>query len=338
MKSFYQYIADNKEETHGILVFGRFNPPTIGHAKVIKKVNELAKQYGAPHHIVLSHSHDKKNPLTVEQKVKYTKMYFPESNIEIASEQYPGIIQQAERLNDQYTHLHVIAGEDRIQEFETLLHKYNGKSYHYESITVHSAGERDTSKSGIIGMSASKMKQFAYDCNYEGFRKGIPKYISELDKRALYDDVRRGLLISEMDQGYPITPDGGPGDNPDPVKEKEVHWPKNKKKIKKWNGFKTSLKGPNIGKDAGIGIGPTYDTRYNGTASAGGGIGDPSFRESIDSPAEIAFLPAFGITGSTNKDPLMTMQQKTNQNNSPSKTNNKQKWRNFRRSLGVPIG
>jgi len=218
------------KDKHGVLVFGRFNPPTTGHAKLIKKVDEVSKRYGASHHIVLSHLHDsQKNPLNTEQKLKYIKKYFPNHNIEVSSLEQPGIIQQAEKLNGQYDHLHVVAGDDRIPDFERLLHKYNGKNYNYKSITLHSSGPR-TDKKDVSGMSSSKMRQHAKDGNYKEFRKGIPNHISEKTKHELFDDVKKGVLKEEImlkfeqfSQGYPVQPDTGPGDNPDPVKEKEVN-------------------------------------------------------------------------------------------------------------------
>ena len=347
-------MEENKEERYGILSYGRMNPPTIGHLKLVKKVDELSKRYGAGHHIVFSHVHDSnKNPLTSDQKMKYAKLYFPNNNCELSSKKEPGIIQQAARLNKQYDHLHVVAGEDRIPEFTKLLHKYNGKNYNYKTITMHSSGRRNSSGDGVSGMSSSKMRDFAKNGNYKEFVKGIPKHISDKDKTSLYNDVRNGLGIKEemnldvlfaeqFSQGYPITPDGGPGDNPDPVKEKQVDWSKVKqltiKKARKWSGFRSGdIAGTKIGGNVGNGIGPTYDTRYNGATGASG-IGDPGFNESIDSPSEMGFLPAYGITGSSKQDASMTLNQKNLQNDSASKSNNKQKWRDFRKSLGVPIG
>lgn len=345
MKYSYQYLTEqNNNETCGVLSFGRMNPPTNGHLKLIQKVKELAKQYGAKYHIVLSYLQDhNKNPLSPEQKIKYLKLYSPDTNFEIATKEYPGIIQQAERLNKLYDHLHVVCGDDRISEFQILLHKYNGRNYAYKTITLHSAGKRNKSKDGVIGISGTKMRQYAKDGNFVDFSKGIPKYIPFEDKENLYNNVRNGLNINEMAQGYPITPDGGPGDNPNPVKEKEVDLSKVKsispKKQKKWNNFRSGdIQGSKIGANSGQGIGPTYDTRYNGTASASGGIGDPAFRESIDSPSETPFLPAYGISGSGNKDQIMSVRQADLQKNSPSKLKNGQKWKDFRKSLGVPIG
>lgn len=356
MRYSYRSLLEQNNESHGVLAYGRMNPPHAGHAKLVKKVDDISAQYGCNHHIVLSHSHDKnKNLLSPEQKLKYVKLFFPQNNIELASKEEPGIVQQAAKLNGKYDHLHVVVGNDRIPEFRKLLTKYNNKNYQYKTITFHSSGVRDPRKQGITGMSSTKMRNYARAGRINAFTKAIPDNVSIEHKKELYSDLRKSMGINEdidvlfeqFSQGYPITPDGGPGDNPDPVKEKDVDFGQVKtmtpKRAKKWSSFKTKLKGNDTigtkpGGDQGTGIGPTYDTRYGQDASATSGVGDPSFRESIDSPAEIAFLPAYGISGASNKDPLMTVKDKELQNNQPSKSKNSQKWRDFRKSLGVPIG
>src|SRR4051812_8518293 len=121
MKSFSQFLTAQKE-SHVVLTFGRFQPPTLGHWKLVQKVHEVADYYHAPHHIVLSHTHGgNKNPLDPETKLKYTKLFFPESNIELSDKSCPGIIQLAAKIQGNHTHLHVVAGDDRIQEYQTLL-------------------------------------------------------------------------------------------------------------------------------------------------------------------------------------------------------------------------
>lgn len=357
MKFSYQYLMEQaNNEKHGTLTFGRMNPPHRGHAKLIQKVDQVKAQYGGESHIVLSSSWDKNNnPLTPEQKMKYVQLFFPDHNIELASKDAPGIIQQVAKLNGQFDHLHIVCGQDRIPEFRKLLHKYNNKNYKFKTISFHSSGKRDATKSDTTGVSSTKMRTYAKEGNWVAFIKSLPNYIENKYKEDLYNDVRKGMGINEdidvlfeqFSQGYPITPDGGPGDNPDPVKEKDVDFGKVKllsvKKQRKWSSFKTKLKGNDVvgsklGGNQGTGIGDTFDTRYGQDANAANGIGDPSFRESVDSPSETAFMPAFGITGSSNKDPLMTPKEKELQNNQPSKNKNSQKWRDFRKSLGVPIG
>ena len=197
---FKSYILEEKEKT-AVFAFGRMNPPTIGHEKLVNKVHELAKQHKAHHVIVLSHSQDsKKNPLTAEQKVKHAKRFFPHTNIETSSKEHPSLIQHAKKLYDQgHKHLVMVAGSDRAEEYHRLLHKYNGKQdhYHFKSIKVVSAGHRDPDAEGAEGMSASKMREHAKSGNFHEFKKGIPGHVKTEHARELYHDVRHGMNLKE---------------------------------------------------------------------------------------------------------------------------------------------
>ncbi len=121
------FIRENKEK-HAVLAFGRFNPPTIGHGAVVDKVKQLAKQNNASHHVVLSHTQDKaKNPLSAEQKLKHAKRMFPNTNFSTSDKEAPNFLTQAQKLHASgVTHLHMVAGSDRIPEYKKLLNKYNG--------------------------------------------------------------------------------------------------------------------------------------------------------------------------------------------------------------------
>jgi predicted kinase len=188
-------------EKHAVLAYGRMNPPTTGHAKLVDKVHEVAKKHNAHHLVVLSHSQDaKKNPLTAEQKVKHAKRYFPHTNIKTASKSHPTIFHHAAELHKAGAkHLHVIAGADRTKEFSEHLHKYNGHfdkeghGYKFKSITVHSAGARDPHAKGTEGMSASKMREHAGKGHFHEFHKGVPSHVSHEHAKELYHDVRKGM-------------------------------------------------------------------------------------------------------------------------------------------------
>jgi Family of unknown function (DUF6267) len=193
-----------EEEKHGVLAFGRMNPPTVGHQAVAKKVNDVAKDVGASDKkIVVSGSQDaKKNPLTGEQKVKHAKRMFGNSTpIEAASKDAPTILHQAVKMDQQgIKHLHVVAGSDRQREMDTLLNKYNGKKashgeYNFKSITVHSSGERDPDSEGVEGMSASKMRELASSGNKKAFHAALPKNMDQKHKDEMYNDVRKGMKL-----------------------------------------------------------------------------------------------------------------------------------------------
>ena len=200
MFSLIQFIKEQTNQRHGVLAFGRMNPPTVGHEKLVDKVHEIAKKHDAIHAVVLSHSQDaKKNPLDVETKVKHAKKAFPNTNIVGASKDKPTIMHHAAAMYDAGArHLHVVAGSDREEEYKKLLSTYNGKEgkhgyYNFKSITIHSAGHRDPDAEGAEGMSASKMREHAASGNETEFHKGLPDTMSKKDKSAVYHDVRKGM-------------------------------------------------------------------------------------------------------------------------------------------------
>jgi dephospho-CoA kinase len=205
---FIDFLTEQTEK-HAVLAFGRMNPITSGHQTLINKVKDVAQDYGASHHIVLSHTTDpKKNPLTGAQKLKHAKRAFPKTNFSVATAEHPTFLQQAAKLHKQgVTHLHMIGGSDRVEEFHNLLHKYNGRQkgalFNFKDIRVHSAGERDPDAEGVTGMSASKMREHATKGNYKEFRKGTPSTMADEHAKELYNDVRKGMGIREdIDLGF----------------------------------------------------------------------------------------------------------------------------------------
>jgi cytidyltransferase-like protein len=226
MKTFSQLVSESKEkENHGVMAFGRMNPPTTGHMKLVDKVKSVAKKVGAKHVVVVSHSQDsKKNPLSAEQKIHHLKRYSPDTNFKASSTEHPTIIHQAAQLHKQgVTHLHVVSGSDRVKEYHHLLHKYNGVKgahgyYNFKSITVHSAGHRDPDAEGTKGMSASKMREHAKNKDFSSFRQGVPSHVSDEHARELMHDVRHGMGLHEsVNRGLnkAIFVTGGPGSGKD---------------------------------------------------------------------------------------------------------------------------
>ena len=200
---FLDFLKEEQKEKHAVLAFGRMNPPTTGHQKLVNKVKEVAKKVGGSHHIVLSHTQDKtKNPLTSQQKLKHAKRFFPNTNLSVATKEEPNFLAHAKKLHQSgVTHLHMVAGSDRVPEYHKLLHKYNGTHegalFNFKKIHVHSAGERDPNAKGTEGMSASKMRKHASANEYEHFKKGIPSHVPEHHAKELYNDVRKGMNIQE---------------------------------------------------------------------------------------------------------------------------------------------
>jgi len=203
----FKQFLDEQKEKHAVLAFGRMNPPTVGHAKLVDKVKEVAKEVGGTHHVVISHSQDaKKNPLSAQDKLKHAKRFFPDTNLSTSDKEHPTFLQHAAKLHKAgATHLHMIAGSDRVDEYKTKLAQYNGKHkgalYNFKHITVHSAGERDPDAEGVSGMSASKMRGHAETGNFKEFKKGIPKHVAPEHAKELYHDVRKGMNLKE-DMNY----------------------------------------------------------------------------------------------------------------------------------------
>ena len=179
------------------LAFGRFNPPTIGHEKLLRKV---AQTPGDFKHVYLSKSQDStKNPLTPTQKIKYMRDMFPQHRTMFRIPSSNMILDIATQIyKDGYTNINFVAGSDRVQEFKTILNKYNNvKSrhgfYNFKNIRVISAGERDPDAEGATGMSASKMRKAVAQGDMKSFEKGLPRgFRGEKD---LFRDVAKGMRV-----------------------------------------------------------------------------------------------------------------------------------------------
>ena len=228
MKSFLEIIEEETgKEKHAVMAFGRMNPPTTGHLKLIDKVREVASKHKTKPTVVVSHSQDaKKNPLSGDQKVKHLKRYSPGTHFETSSKEHPTIMHHAAKLHAQGAdHLHVIAGSDRVKEMHSLLHKYNGVKaghghYNFKKITVHSAGHRDPDAEGAEGMSGTKMREHAKNNDFSSFRQGVPSHVKDEHARELMKDVRKGMGLHESyTHGHhkAIFVTGGPGSGKDVV-------------------------------------------------------------------------------------------------------------------------
>jgi len=205
---FREFIQEAPEK-HAVLAFGRMNPPTTGHAKLVDKVKAVAKSVGGSHHVVLSHSQDpKKNPLSAKDKLKHAKRFFPDTNLSTSNKESPTFLDQAAKLHKSgVTHLHMVAGSDRTEEYKKKLAQYNGSAkgalFNFKKITVHSSGERDPDAEGTEGMSASKMRSHASTGNFKEFKKGIPSHVEPSHAKELYSDVRKHMGIKEsVDEAF----------------------------------------------------------------------------------------------------------------------------------------
>ncbi len=178
--------------------FGRFNPPTIGHEKLINKVKSIrADEY----RIYLSRSNDpKKNPLSPNDKLKIMKKMFPQHARNILINKTNMILDICTELYNQgFTKINMVVGSDRVREFDTIIKKYNGvKSRHglydFDDIKIVSAGERDPDAEGATGMSASKMRAAAEKGDLDSFKKGLPR---NADAEGIMKLVRKGMNLKD---------------------------------------------------------------------------------------------------------------------------------------------
>ena len=196
MKNYRQLVKELPSKKV-VFAFGRFQPPTTGHELLVNAVKKLAGTT-ADHVIYASKTEDKKsNPLPVARKVYFLKRMFPKTNFLAASAEVRTPIEAAKELNKKYKNIVLVAGSDRVASFQKLLNDYNGKEYHFDTIEVVSAGERDPDSDTASGMSGTKMREAAVAGDFNKFKKGLPHTLTELDGRRLMNDIRKGL-------GHPI--------------------------------------------------------------------------------------------------------------------------------------
>jgi len=192
---------DQETETQAdtlTVAFGRFNPPTVGHGKLLSAAKKASA--GGDLKIYPSRTQDsKKNPLDPDMKISYMKKMFPDYSENIVNDdEMRSIFNVLTTASEQgYTSVNIIVGSDRQAEFENLATKYNGELYDFENIRVISAGVRDADAEGVEGMSASKMRKAVVDGDFDAFRRGTPKELDDGDTQALFDAVRSGMKIKK---------------------------------------------------------------------------------------------------------------------------------------------
>ena len=179
-----------------VFTFGRMNPPTIGHQKLVDKVKAEAKKQGAMPHVYLSHTQNaKRDPLDYNTKIKFARKAFGPSVTKSASKTIIQVLQEIEKMG--HTEVTLVVGSDRVNDFKTFLNKYNGKDYTFEKIKVMSAGQRDPDAEGTAGMSATKIRGLAQAGDLEEFGKGLPSTLQSNDAKAIYNKVRNVMGITE---------------------------------------------------------------------------------------------------------------------------------------------
>ena len=184
------------------VTFGRFNPPTVGHEKLLNKVAQQAKSSGGEYRIYPSRSEDpKKNPLDAGTKIGFMKQAYPDhANAIQNNEEMRTIFDVLTTLDGEgYSSVNLVVGGDRVSEFNSLAQKYNGDVYTFDEINVVSAGARDPDGEGVEGMSASKLRKAAAEDDFESFSKGMSKGLGKDGTEKLFMTLRQAMQVEEFD-------------------------------------------------------------------------------------------------------------------------------------------
>ena len=198
---FKQYLSE--ESKTATFTFGRFNPPTTGHEKLLDKLASVSR--GNNYFAFMSQAQDaKKNPLSYSDKIKHArKMYPKHGRAIVADKSVKNIFEAAVHLFEKgYNNIVLVVGSDRVRHFDAIVNQYNGVKgrhgfYNFKSIKVVSAGERDPDSDDVSGMSASKQRENARNNDFAAFSQGLPKGVSTKDARKLFNDVRKGMGLKE---------------------------------------------------------------------------------------------------------------------------------------------
>lgn len=201
--------AEEPKEDKGTLTvaFGRFNPPTTGHEKLLDKVAKVAGK--GEYKIYPSRSNDKKkNPLDPDTKISIMRQMYPKHGERIVNDANSktifDVLKQAHA--DGYSGVNIVVGSDRQAEFEKLATQYNGELYDFKDLNVVSAGERDPDAEGVEGMSASKLRKAAAEGDYNTFRSGVPETLDDKAAKQIYNTLRKSMGIKEGWNLWEIAP------------------------------------------------------------------------------------------------------------------------------------
>ena len=197
------------EKTKGTLTlaFGRFNPPHSGHQQLMDIAAQSAEAEESDYIIVPSRSQDpKKNPLDPDTKISIMRQMFPQHSERIvndgANRTIFDVLKKAH--NDGYANVRIVAGQDRVKEFDKLSQNYNGQLYQFDNMEVVSSGERDPDSDGVEGLSSSRMRLAAAEGDFKTFRSGLPEDLPRKEALTVFDTVRQSMNVQEMKEFWNI--------------------------------------------------------------------------------------------------------------------------------------
>ena len=198
-----QYIdveprLDEAKKGTAVFAWGRMNPMTAGHEKLVQKVISVARSEKGMPHIFLTHSFDKKkNPLAYGDKIRFAQKAFGPI---VKKSDAKTIFQLMKQLERNFNRVVLIAGSDRVKEFESVLNKYNGKEYNFDEIKVVSAGARDPDSDDVSGISGTKMRGYAAS-DMKKFQSNLPAKLKG-DAEEIAKAVRKGMNMSEDNESF----------------------------------------------------------------------------------------------------------------------------------------
>ena len=192
-----------EKDKHIVFSYGRMNPPTAGHSKVVDKVKSHADSIGANHAVIVSHSQNNKtDPLHHEHKKEYLRHVHPDVNFEHSTKEHPHFLAQLKKFHQEgHTHATMVVGSDRVKQFKALANKYNGKEYNYKKIHILSAGQRDPDAEGVAGISGTKMRNHASGNDYKSFKAGLHPNHSDEHAKKLFKATRQGMNLQKEERG-----------------------------------------------------------------------------------------------------------------------------------------
>ena len=193
MKGFKEHLTEAKNKPV-VFTFGRFNPITKGHGELIDFVVKKAR--GGEGMIFTSQSNDaKKNPIPYKDKLKFLKKFFPKALI-MDEPKLKTPFQILEWLSDEgYRDVTLVVGGDRVAEFEKRIRPYVDQKdpdkahYDFDKFEVVNSGERKE------GVSGTDMRNHVKSDDFDAFKAGIPKGVSDRDAQALFKTVKKGMKL-----------------------------------------------------------------------------------------------------------------------------------------------
>jgi hypothetical protein len=210
MIAFNQFFTEQvRDGKTAVFAYGRFNPPSIGHLKLVERVVNVAQNNNADYFIIPSQqssvkrtlSDYQKNPLSLEDRVSLLKHMVNDPKTVVSfGTTFINALKELQKLG--YTDIIQIAGSDREKDFTDLVNRYNGQPnkegeipFQFNTYSVVSSGQRDPDSEGVEGMSASKLRNLAAAGNYEKFKKGMASGVPEILKLKTYKQIRKVLGV-----------------------------------------------------------------------------------------------------------------------------------------------